>query len=96
MSEKNNPVQRPGDGARAFDTIHTHFITNSEFPQAFKSAKEFIELQYGTVATPNEDYWEIYGSLISYLSGYASNMPLRIAADGVKKIIHERYWGGRK
>ena len=91
MTEKNNPVQRPGDGARAIDTIHTHSIRESDFPQAFISAKTFIEWEYGTIPVPGEEYYEVYCSLISYLSGYASNMPLGVATNGVRKILHERY-----
>lgn len=89
MNEKNNPVQRPGDGARAFDTIQKHFITDGEFSQAFESAKRFLEQQYGTGG--HEGYYEGFVTLISYIAGYAANMPLHVAYDGTRKILHERY-----
>ena len=77
MSEKNNPVQRPGDGARAFDTIRDQFTT---------VAREYqLSIDWERC-----DYCEEYMRLISYMSGYSPTSPLRMAADVVRELIKER------
>jgi hypothetical protein len=88
-SMKKDPAIQPGEGARAIDTFHPHYITAEEFGQAFESAKNFLEQQYGE--TRCEDYFDGYATLTSYLAGYAANMPLGVAFEGVRKILHERY-----
>ena len=84
-----DPAVAPGEGARAIDTFHAHFITEDEFAQAFESAKNYLAQLYGE--SRSEDYLDGFSTLTSYLAGYAANMPLNVAFEGVRKILHERY-----
>ena len=86
---KKYPAIQPGGSARAIDTFQAHFITDGEFAQAFESAKNFLRRQCG--AEGREGYLEGYTTMIAYLAGYAGNMPLSVAVDGTREILHERY-----
>ena len=77
MSEKNNPVQRPGDGARAIDTIREQFITAAREYQLSEDWED-------------RDYSEEHMMLTSYMSGYAPNAPLGMAAEVIRELIKER------
>ena len=89
MNTKNNPAIQPGEGARAIDTFRLYSNTGEDFTQAFAAVKKFLIKDYG--AEGKEGYYEGFTSAISYLSGYARNMPIHIAFSGVRKILSERY-----
>ena len=84
-----NPAIQPGEDARAIDTFHAHFITEDEIAQAFESARNYLVRLYGTER--QEDYLDGFSTILSYLAGYAANMPLSVAWEGTRKILHERY-----
>ena len=77
MSEKNNPVQRPGDGARAFDTIREQFTANAK---RFQQERDWSEA----------DYFEEMTLLLAYMSGYSGKTPLHEAFNIVSELVHER------
>ena len=82
-----DPAIQPGEGARAIDTFHAHCITEDEFAQAFECAKRHLEKTHDK----GEGYLDGFSTIISYLAGYAANMPLHVAWTGTVKILRERY-----
>ena len=79
----------PGEGARAIDNFRKHCIEKSEWGQAFSAAQNHLYTYYGN--GEHEDYNAGFATLISYLAGYAAGMPLEIAFEGARLILHERY-----
>lgn len=77
MNKTKDPAQRPGDGARAFDTIHEDFIANA---RRFQLSRDWD----GT------DYFEELCLILAYMSGYSGATPLHEAFNIVSEIVHER------
>lgn len=77
MNKTKDPAQRPGDGARAFDTIHEQFTAKAkEFQQAHDWSKA--------------DYYEEMTLILAFMNGYSGETSLKDAFKVVSELVCER------
>ena len=81
-----DPAIQPGEGARAIDTLHAHYIAQDSWHQAEISVREHQE----HLLADGFDYFGEMACMLAYLAGYCPEMPVRVANDIVTKLIAER------
>lgn len=83
---KKDPAIVPGECARAIDTFREDYIADGRWIQAQIAVRKY---QRKNLAT-GFGYMEEFACMLSFLAGYAPEMPVRVASDIVSKLIKER------